>query len=445
MYLSILATFFLLGLSSLNAALPWQSMPENFSRKKPRTTEQQYAQDAYLQSQIDQLKEDNEALKAKLQEAWSVQNELRENQQYLLFNLELEIARTGVLRQALQTTYEKWASLQKEKNIISKKAADFQELNEVREQSRMQALEYQAEIQKLQQELSIIAEAFAANQKMLHQKAFATDSCTIEKCLSMGEDIDLKDLEKANKHTQEPKDNSLGIENDEILFLTQGPSHDDLKLKEYMVQKIEETDIDDFEEDEDAPEETKQMPSESNDESLETEPINPQDSYTELPLEIVPHERGQPPVPERSPPPFVHVHPQGNVRTGFYISPKKVTNGDYQNFVKGINYKRPIQWPKGDLPSDMQDLPVVNVTYEDVFLYSVWKGKRLPNFDELQLAAEAKALSDLNDDINEWTATPVMQKATHRIFSPKNGNVEIIQENNAANDHIGFRLASDSQ
>lgn len=145
--------------------------------------------------------------------------------------------------------------------------------------------------------------------------------------------------------------------------------------------------------------------------------------------------------------------------TGFYIRPKKVTNREYKQFVDAINYRTPIHWLGGAIPSGMEDDPVVNVTYRDAFLYSVWAGKRLPSQEDLSIATELNViLTDKGDQSAEWTATPTMQSVkspqssdsvkigqsffpSHEVFSR---NRIISMNNDDANSCTGFRTALDA-
>ena len=142
--------------------------------------------------------------------------------------------------------------------------------------------------------------------------------------------------------------------------------------------------------------------------------------------------------------------------SGFYIKPQKVTNSDYKKFVDAINYRTPIHWIGGAIPSGLEDEPVVNVTYRDAFLYSVWAGKRLPTEEELSIAAEMNLiLSDPNEQSAEWTSTPTMRSVRYpqstssvrmgRLFPPSHQvfsrNHIVSMNNDEANNYTGFRTA----
>lgn len=98
---------------------------------------------------------------------------------------------------------------------------------------------------------------------------------------------------------------------------------------------------------------------------------------------------------------------------GFYIQKKKVTNKEYQRFVHAVNYRTPPHWAGGEIPPGQEDEPVVNVTYKDTLLYSVWAGKSLPTAQEIATAASHDgALADRDDYFNEWTSTPYYEDVT---------------------------------
>src|ERR1700722_5489674 len=161
-------------------SLPWRSMPDIFSKKSAKQIAKEQERENYLLSQIELLKEDNEELKNRLLDSWSNQNEIYKSQQELLINLELELARTQVLRQTLTTVYQKWKHLKNQsKNIV------------IDEKGTLQISEYQAEIQKLKQDLNMLAEAFAASQKDLDD--LQRKQTSLEHAVAVEEDFDLNE------------------------------------------------------------------------------------------------------------------------------------------------------------------------------------------------------------------------------------------------------------
>jgi len=144
---------------------------------------------------------------------------------------------------------------------------------------------------------------------------------------------------------------------------------------------------------------------------------------------------------------------------GFYIKPRKVTNLEYKKFVDAINYRTPIHWVGGSIPPGMEDDPVVNVSYRDAFLYSVWAGKRLPSEEELVRSVETSViLTDPNDQSAEWTSTPTLRSVKYpqsgtaakigQSFSPSHqvfSRYRIVSLNNDdSNNYTGFRTAIDA-
>lgn len=164
-------------------------------------------------------------------------------------------------------------------------------------------------------------------------------------------------------------------------------------------------------------------------------------------------------MPEENQPSDVFVSYSSGTSSGFYISRKKVSNEDYQKFIHAVGYKPPPHWIGGQIPSGQEAFPVVNVTYKDILLYSVWTGKRLPAFDELRAASNfSNGLIDKEDHVNEWTSTQsslddavIADQAVAGIRMSENAmpsyviygnqNVSPLQ-NGEFNSYTGFRLVS---
>ncbi len=72
---------------------------------------------------------------------------------------------------------------------------------------------------------------------------------------------------------------------------------------------------------------------------------------------------------------------------GFYVDIYPVTNSDYRKFVQETGAKPPPHWPKGQMPEEIADHPVVEVTYEEAAAYAAWQKKRLPTELEWEKAA----------------------------------------------------------
>ena len=407
--------------------LPWQSMPEGFARKKTRATEK--SPHPWQQHEIDQLREDNNELRAMLQESLIAREELYETQKALLINLEMELSRTGVLRQSLQAAVQKWENYKnKWQDHIKEEGTAAQELKQYKEMLKDKEQEYQAKLEKLKQEIRILAEAFTASQKVINESRqeqivketpqILPSSSLKEEAIALGEDLDLNELDKfeANKKTSDEDKGKQ--EKEEIIFISKNT------LPENSYQQVNDSEeIAYLNKDEEIARSFDI--NELTEKGLkETDAIETKDANDE-------------------PGKMVNVAYIEKERSPFYINSKKVSNKEYQCFVRAINYKRPIHWPKGHLPLDLEKLPVINVTYEDAFLYSVWLGKRLPSLGELSRAEQEGILIDLNDDVtNEWTATPE-KRGTHHLFSSQN-KTDVALPNCSYNPTTGFRVASDS-
>lgn len=82
--------------------------------------------------------------------------------------------------------------------------------------------------------------------------------------------------------------------------------------------------------------------------------------------------------------------PEHSVRViDFYLDETEVTNSQFKAFLDDSGYK-----PKGSLSHlrdrkfNKDDMPVINVNYEDAVAYAKWAGKRLPTEIEWECAAK---------------------------------------------------------
>lgn len=57
---------------------------------------------------------------------------------------------------------------------------------------------------------------------------------------------------------------------------------------------------------------------------------------------------------------------------GFYIQKYEVTNGEYEVFLRTSGRGTPGHWDNGAVPPNLQNHPVVNVSYEDAVTYCKW-------------------------------------------------------------------------
>ncbi len=78
----------------------------------------------------------------------------------------------------------------------------------------------------------------------------------------------------------------------------------------------------------------------------------------------------------------------------YAIDPTPVTNAKYAEFLKRTGYEPRDRtnflkhWTNGQIPSGLENHPVVYVDLEDARAYARWAGKRLPTEDQWQYAAQ---------------------------------------------------------
>ncbi|UCH34996.1 MAG: SUMF1/EgtB/PvdO family nonheme iron enzyme [Armatimonadota bacterium] len=85
---------------------------------------------------------------------------------------------------------------------------------------------------------------------------------------------------------------------------------------------------------------------------------------------------------------FADEQPQCRVDLpGYWIGRTEVTNAQYLRFVQATGHDAPDHWQGGEVPSGLEDFPVVSVIRDDGRAYAEWAGGRLPSELEWEKAA----------------------------------------------------------
>lgn len=101
----------------------------------------------------------------------------------------------------------------------------------------------------------------------------------------------------------------------------------------------------------------------------------------------------------------------------FSIAETEVTNSAYSEFIKETGHKAPKGWEKEVFPKDMDNFPVVNISWQDAKDYCNWLGKklgmtvRLPSEAEWEFAARGKEQNKYPWG-NEWNKDAAISKET---------------------------------
>ncbi|NQU62992.1 MAG: SUMF1/EgtB/PvdO family nonheme iron enzyme [SAR324 cluster bacterium] len=86
----------------------------------------------------------------------------------------------------------------------------------------------------------------------------------------------------------------------------------------------------------------------------------------------------------------------------FYLDRTEVSNREYEQFVKKFKHRAPPSWPGGKIPAGQEDLPVVQVNWNDARRYCSTLGKRLPKEVEWE-----KAFRGENGNTYPWSGNQI--------------------------------------
>jgi gamma-glutamyl hercynylcysteine S-oxide synthase len=112
--------------------------------------------------------------------------------------------------------------------------------------------------------------------------------------------------------------------------------------------------------------------------------------------------------------------------SGFYMDKHPVTNLQFKSFLESTKYSPRdrhrflAHWVEGEIPPGLENLPVVNVSYEDAKAFADWAGKRLPTEAEWQYAASA-------GDGRDWPWDPDLKVTKRTEFVTNTLTVEHLE------------------
>jgi len=75
-----------------------------------------------------------------------------------------------------------------------------------------------------------------------------------------------------------------------------------------------------------------------------------------------------------------------NLSKGYYIDRTEVSNENYKNFIEQYRHRAPPYWVNSQIPPGQENLPVVEVSWNDASLYCKKNNKRLPTEAEWEKA-----------------------------------------------------------
>jgi gamma-glutamyl hercynylcysteine S-oxide synthase len=119
-----------------------------------------------------------------------------------------------------------------------------------------------------------------------------------------------------------------------------------------------------------------------------------------------------------------------------YMDKHPVTNLQFKAFLESTQYSPKdmhrflAHWVEGEIPPGLENLPVVNVSYEDALAYADWSGKRLPTEAEWQYAASV-------GDGRDWPWDPELKVSKRKEFVTNTLTVEHLIGLEIENCNIG--------
>ena len=100
----------------------------------------------------------------------------------------------------------------------------------------------------------------------------------------------------------------------------------------------------------------------------------------------------------------------------FWIDRFPVTNRQFLEFFKSTN-KTMAKWPDGKIQKELEDCPVLDVSWPEAVEYAKWAGKRLPTAEEWEKAARGTD-GRLYPWGNEWKDTATMRRPPDAFMPP---------------------------
>ena len=144
-----------------------------------------------------------------------------------------------------------------------------------------------------------------------------------------------------------------------------------------------------------------------------------------------------------------HIEGKKMYMPSFYMDKYPVTNKEYSVFLKMSKYKPKNKinflkhWANGILPRELENHPVIYVSYEDAQAYANWAGKRLPTEIEWQYAGQTSkrfAWPWGNMESVSHKAEVVNETLTHYTIEGMDKN--LVNIGNGSLDPIGKRPES---